>query len=244
MLDLVSCQILSVVSSEHVDAYLLSESSLFVFPHKLILKTCGTTTLLSGLPKMLEIAAQSAGFAYKPCGRLNGFLAAAATPYRVFYSRKNFLYPDKQRGPHRSWKDEVRFLDGLFSGGSAYLVGKMNGEHWYLYITEPDTRWTPPSTPERDGQDDLRDAGRASESPVDALASHGHPMESRAVEDETLEVLMTDLDPEHARQFYLDHASAVAAERRGHRVLRAPEVTHSGQDDHGTHPIRRWRSIP
>lgn len=46
MLDLVNCKVLSVINSEHVDAYLLSESNVFVFPHKLILKTCGTTTLL------------------------------------------------------------------------------------------------------------------------------------------------------------------------------------------------------
>ena len=62
MLDLVRCQVLSIVESEDVDAYLLSESSMFVFPHKLILKTCGTTTLLSGLPRILEIAALYAGF--------------------------------------------------------------------------------------------------------------------------------------------------------------------------------------
>jgi len=62
MLDLVNCKVLSVVESEHVDAYLLSESSMFVFPHKLILKTCGTTTLLLGLHRMLNIAAIEAKF--------------------------------------------------------------------------------------------------------------------------------------------------------------------------------------
>ena len=62
MLDLVNCQVLSIVGSDDVDAYLLSESSMFVWPHKLILKTCGTTTLLSGLPRILEIAALFAGF--------------------------------------------------------------------------------------------------------------------------------------------------------------------------------------
>ena len=61
MLDLVNCKVLSVVESEHVDAYLLSESSMFVFPHKLILKTCGTTTLLLGLRRMLRIAAVDGG---------------------------------------------------------------------------------------------------------------------------------------------------------------------------------------
>lgn len=45
MLDEVHCKVLSVIEHEAVDAYLLSESSMFVFPHKVILKTCGTTTL-------------------------------------------------------------------------------------------------------------------------------------------------------------------------------------------------------
>src|ERR1700761_3813417 len=102
MLNLVHCKVLSIVESEDFDAYLLSESSMFVFPHKLILKTCGTTTLLYGLPRLLEIAALSAGF---PHAEPNLSIArpAAAAPYRVFYSRKNFLFPNEQRGPHRSW---------------------------------------------------------------------------------------------------------------------------------------------
>ncbi|KAI9825743.1 MAG: spermidine resistance protein [Phylliscum demangeonii] len=197
MLDLVNCKVLSVMSSEHVDAYLLSESSMFVFPHKLILKTCGTTTLLCGIARMLEIAGKSAGFVDGDYRTLEGLGAvpAVATPYRVFYSRKNFRYPDQQRAPHRSWNDEVRFLDKLFAGGSAYMVGKMNGEHWYLYITGPNMKLTPPASPvEWEGG-------------AEAGASPG----TKDVDDETLELLMTDLDPAHARSFYLDHASAAAA---------------------------------
>lgn len=239
MLDLVNCKVLSVVSSDHLDAYLLSESSMFVFPHKLILKTCGTTTLLSGLPKMLEIAAQSAGFPYNEWGRMNGLLAAA-TPYRVFYSRKNFLYPDKQRGPHRSWRDEVRFLDGMFIGGSAYMVGKMNGEHWYLYITGPDTRSTTPS-PEWEHHGKTRVDARLSESPADAISSHFDSMRTQAVEDETLEVLMTDLDPENAKQFYLDHASAVAADKLSQLRSRAHQVDNVSPDERGMQSRRPCR---
>ncbi|KAI9876814.1 MAG: spermidine resistance protein [Pleopsidium flavum] len=214
MLDLVNCKVLSIVESEHVDAYLLSESSMFVFPHKLILKTCGTTTLLCGLPGILEIAALSAGFPHVR-GNLARGIATAATPYRVFYSRKNFLFPNLQRGPHRSWRDEVKSLDKLFLGGSAYMIGKMNGEHWYLYLTAPNTILTPPATP--DGQENETKILKIPKS-MAAAALNG--LKADGGQDETLEVLMTDLNEENAKQFYLDNASAVAEGRyfqRNHR---------------------------
>jgi S-adenosylmethionine decarboxylase len=220
MLDLVNCQVLSIVESEHVDAYLLSESSMFIFPHKLILKTCGTTTLLCGLPRILQIAATIAGF---PQGSTNGPIQAA-TPYRVFYSRKNFLFPDRQRGPHRSWRDEVKSLDRLFLGGSAYMIGKMNGEHWYLYLTEPNTMLTPPATPDRNvTETKIIDIPA---SPVATLCGEQDDMQ-----DETLEILMTDLEENNAKQFYLDHASAVA---EGRYFQQAHKARKDGEQHLGT----------
>ncbi|KAK6523896.1 spermidine resistance protein [Arthrobotrys megalospora] len=196
MLDLVKCKVLSVVSSEDVDAYLLSESSMFVFPHKLILKTCGTTTLLQGLPDLLEIAALDAGFPYTP-SRLGK--RAAATTYRVFYSRKAFMFPTKQLHPHRSWNDEIACLDNMFVRGSAYMIGKMNGEHWYLYTTSPNQELTPPASPI-----EVEHGSGGTETKMMYFPN------SIRGEDETLEVLMTDLDPVKAKQFYLENASAVA----------------------------------
>ncbi|KAI5300311.1 hypothetical protein KEM56_002551 [Ascosphaera pollenicola] len=216
MLDLVSCKILSIVSSADVDAYLLSESSMFIWPHKLILKTCGTTTLLLGLPRILQIATQFAGFPGHVCPDSS---MVVASPYRVFYSRKNYLFPDRQRGPHRSWADEVTMLDRYFLDGSAYLIGKMNGEHWYLYVTVPHMMLTPPASPlgERllEGSDgaDGANSGEGVNANVNLKGGMigGDPQcESK---DETLEILMTDLDVENAKQFYLDHASAVAKNR-------------------------------
>lgn len=215
MLELVNCKVLSIVESEHVDAYLLSESSMFVFPHKIILKTCGTTTLLSGLPRMLEIAALVAGFPHCVGNLIKG-TATAAMPYRVFYSRKNFLFPDRQRGPHRSWRDEVKSLDRLFLGGSAYMIGKMNGEHWYLYLTEPNTILTPPATPDRSETET-----KILELPGAKAAIKAAGSDDYSEQDETLEILMTDLDEKNARQFHLDHASAVA---EGHYYQEAQEA--------------------
>ncbi|KAI5780804.1 S-adenosylmethionine decarboxylase [Geopyxis carbonaria] len=213
MLDIVRCKVLSTVRNEHVDAYLLSESSMFVFPHKLILKTCGTTTLLVGLPELLRIAAVEAGFT------TNG--QAVAVPYRVFYSRKSFMFPDKQMHPHKSWKDEVEYLDEWFNNGSAYMIGKLNGEHWYLYLTTPGAELSPPLTPTSEYEEMELEHGQTETKILqfpgeqDAIFKNiggGRDGGSgNGIFDETLEVLMTDLDPVKARQFYLEDASAVAA---------------------------------
>ncbi len=198
MLDLVNCKILSVIHSDTVDAYLLSESSMFVFPHKIILKTCGTTTLLLGLHRLLRIAATEVGFPFHNVASLDD-IRAAATPYRVFYSRKNFLFHDRQHGPHRSWKQEGKYLDDMFEGGSAYLVGKMNGDHWYLYITKPNTTLTPPRTPD-DGKS-TNGPSRVARIPTGIVL----PFQCADVDnnDEPLEILMTDLDLENSKQFYV-----------------------------------------
>lgn len=221
MLDLVNCKVLSVIESEHVDAYLLSESSMFVFPHKLVLKTCGTTTLLWGLSRMLEIATMDAGFpAASPS------VKKAAAPHRVFYSRKNYLYPDQQRGPHRSWRDEVHYLDKQFMGGSAYMIGKMNGEHWYLYITSPNPQLTPPLTPENERTGNFE----ATETKVLDFPEKLMGSSADEANDETLEILMTDLDEKNARQFYLDDAAKLAESdylRRAHEA-RMSTIDHLG----------------
>jgi S-adenosylmethionine decarboxylase len=81
-------------------AYLLSESSLFVAPHSVTLKTCGTTTLLHALPHLVELAA----------GTLGPGLAV------VRYTRGEYLFPVTQTGPHSSWAEEVGFLQGKLGG--------------------------------------------------------------------------------------------------------------------------------
>ena len=72
---------------------------MFVYPHKLILKTCGTTTLLLALPEILNVARRYCGF---------------EKVWRVFYSRKAFMFPERQVGVHRSWDSEVEFLNKHF----------------------------------------------------------------------------------------------------------------------------------
>lgn len=118
MLDMAHCKIISITSNRHLDCYVLSESSLFVYPHKMVLKTCGTTTLLHCIPRLLEIAAEL------------GLLVE-----RVFFSRKNYVFPKQQLFPHTSFVDETAFLDQYFSG-EGYILGSVKQDHWYLYIAD------------------------------------------------------------------------------------------------------------
>jgi len=74
-----ACCIVSQRANDDFDAYVLSESSLFVYPERLMLKTCGTTQLLAALPLLLEFAQK---------------LDMCAC--RIKYSRASFLFPDKQ----------------------------------------------------------------------------------------------------------------------------------------------------
>ncbi|KAI0769314.1 S-adenosylmethionine decarboxylase [Trametes elegans] len=207
MLDIVKCKILSVVEGTETDAYLLSESSFFVSPHRLILKTCGTTLNLLGVPRILEIARDHAGL---------------RSVYRLFYSRKAFMFPERQLGPHREWRAEIDFLDNLFPNGAAYTVGKVNGDHWLLYLTSPgdpgsSNASTAPSSPRLAPQE----AGAPE--PGSSTAVEGPPAEEATIPDDvddtiasdyTIEILMTHLSPEGRAPFFSrappDEAEATA----------------------------------
>ncbi|CAO3654326.1 unnamed protein product [Mucor hiemalis] len=210
MLATVKCTVLSVVSNAHVDAYLLSESSMFVFPHKIVLKTCGTTTLLKAVPYMLEIAKTRCGY---------------ENVYRLFYSRKSFMFPDRQPGPHRSWEEEVAYLDNHFDNGASYVIGNTRAEEWYLYLTSPDV--THPEhienltdmqqlMKETDGLSWMSNNDEYTWNKVNNGKTVIRPVPSANVpstfysssttgyrtHDETIEILMTDLNPQAMRAFY------------------------------------------
>jgi len=118
MLNYAKCTIISHSSNEYFDAYVLSESSLFVYPFKIMIKTCGTTTLLHCVPKLLEFAFE--------CGLQVEF---------VMFSRKNYLFPQKQHSTHQVWEQEVKYLNTLFDG-TAYILGPSASHHWFLYLAD------------------------------------------------------------------------------------------------------------
>ncbi|KAI0048314.1 S-adenosylmethionine decarboxylase [Auriscalpium vulgare] len=185
MLAIVKCEVLSVVEGAETDAYLLSESSLFVSPHRLILKTCGTTLNLLGLPRILAIARDH---------------ASLPTVYRCFYSRKSFFFPERQKGPHREWKDEVGYLDGIFQNGAAYSVGRMNGDHWLLYITGPSAdSLSTPGTPVISSQP-LPESGEVQ------IGTTARDDTALGI-DYTIEILMTHLPSETSEAFVFGDAS-------------------------------------
>lgn len=166
ILNLVKCEILSIKSTDIMDAFLLSESSLFVYDHRLTLKTCGTTTTLFCLPFLFEILTKDLGWDFKVEDKFE--------PYKVFYSRRAFMFPSKQRSIHKNWADEVEYLNKFFCNGKSYVVGRYDErKHWNLYVT-----------------DTKRNSG------TETTTTH-----HKVNDDETIEILMTGLDHQCADQF-------------------------------------------
>ncbi|XP_020598469.1 S-adenosylmethionine decarboxylase proenzyme-like [Phalaenopsis equestris] len=122
ILEPAKCTIVAKLSNMDFDSYILSESSLFVYPYKIILKTCGTTRLLASIPVILNLAAE-----------------LSLSVMAVKYSRGSFIFPKAQPSPHRSFSEEVGVLNMFFghlaSGGAAYVIGNPSApnQNWHVY---------------------------------------------------------------------------------------------------------------
>ncbi|MCP4346995.1 MAG: adenosylmethionine decarboxylase [Desulfobacterales bacterium] len=99
-------QIISKASTENMDAYLLSESSLFVWDDRILMITCGQTTLIRSLSEIINIV-----------GKANVAF--------VFYERKNCMFPQEQPS---SFEDDVAFMVEYFPG-KYYKLGPVNHDH-------------------------------------------------------------------------------------------------------------------
>ncbi|PSS30554.1 S-adenosylmethionine decarboxylase beta chain like [Actinidia chinensis var. chinensis] len=120
-LDLAQCTIVSSLSNDEVDSYVLSESSLFVYPYKIIIKTCGTTKLLLSIPSILKFAEM-----------------LSLSVRSVRYTRGSFIFPGAQLFPHRNFSEEIAVLDSYFgklgSGSKAYVMGSDDRpQKWHVY---------------------------------------------------------------------------------------------------------------
>ncbi|KAF3617911.1 S-adenosylmethionine decarboxylase proenzyme [Capsicum annuum] len=115
------CIIIDSLSNEWVDFYLPSESSLFIYLYKIIIKTCGTSKLLHSIPAILKLAD-----------------TLSLKVQAVKYSRGSFIFPGAQLFPHRHCSEEVSILDtyfGKFSSGSKALIldSPEKPQKWHVY---------------------------------------------------------------------------------------------------------------
>jgi len=113
-------KVVSVLRSEHSDAYLLSESSLFVFDDWFVLITCGQTTLVDAVPQILKsVPEESIAF--------------------LVYERKSEHFPEHQSS---TFYDDARRLQTMLPG-RAICFGEEHGRNVQMFHT------TRPYTPEK-----------------------------------------------------------------------------------------------
>ncbi|ESE42705.1 adenosylmethionine decarboxylase [Shewanella decolorationis] len=113
---LVACanaEILSTIRNPACDAYLLSESSLFVWDDKILLLTCGNSTLVDAACHFINAV---------------GVEHIAA----LCYQRKNEYQAQLQS---TSFVDDIAQLRTLIPG-KAFRVGHLDSHHHYLFCTD------------------------------------------------------------------------------------------------------------
>lgn len=115
--------ILSVAHAKEMDLYLLSESSLFVLPKSVIVKTCGKTRLLNCLPLLLRLAATIGG----------DDETKTLVPSSLRFARSSYMFPDEQRCPHTSLDEEIAQLRKLFPDGVLSTLGSGTGLNWHVF---------------------------------------------------------------------------------------------------------------
>lgn len=115
-------KIISSISGTYMDAYLLSESSLFVWENAVLMITCGHTSLVNALPEILKLVDKS-------------------NVKFIFYERKNFMFPCEQPS---DFEEDVRRIEEFFPGKS-YRLGPANYDHLHVFY------WASPgAVPEAD----------------------------------------------------------------------------------------------
>ncbi|TXG71846.1 hypothetical protein EZV62_000425 [Acer yangbiense] len=132
VLDAVQCTVVSAVGNQYFDAYVLSESSLFVYPTKIIIKTCGTTQLLKSVRPLINYA-HDLGLTICSCR----------------YTRGNFIFPKSQPFPHTSFKEEVIYLEDKLPITLCYrkatvMPSKMTSHAWHVFTACDQTQVVTP----------------------------------------------------------------------------------------------------
>jgi S-adenosylmethionine decarboxylase len=107
--------IISKMKSDAVDAYLLSESSMFLWADRILMITCGRTSLARSVPEILR---------FLPADRIG----------QVFYERKNVLYPDFQP---TSFDIDRDLLQSHFPG-KCFRLGAADTDHVNMFYSTHD----------------------------------------------------------------------------------------------------------
>lgn len=110
MVERCNAQIISSISNQDCKAFLLSESSLFVWQNKLLILTCGVTTLVDSVEFFLQSIDRS-------------------LIKQVIYQRKNEYFAHAQLS---SFSDDSQRLSKLLDG-NAYRFGEMDSHHNYIF---------------------------------------------------------------------------------------------------------------
>ncbi|XP_022979623.1 S-adenosylmethionine decarboxylase proenzyme 4-like [Cucurbita maxima] len=129
----VHCSIVSSVGNHFFDAYVLSESSLFIYPTKIIIKTCGTTQLLKSIFPFLN-QARNLGLTLCSCR----------------YTRGNFIFPKSQPFPHSSFKEELRCLEESLPKNLRYrkasvIPSNLPSHSWHVFSAADDAVFLHPN---------------------------------------------------------------------------------------------------
>ena len=114
-------RVISALRNDHCDAYLLSESSLFVYDDYIVMITCGGTTLVDAVEALLD-------------------LIPVESVALLIYERKNEHFPERQ--PTTFYQDAQRL--GRLIPGRALRFGEEHGHYVEMFCT------TRPFVPERD----------------------------------------------------------------------------------------------
>ncbi|KAL7251952.1 hypothetical protein ACSBR1_013748 [Camellia fascicularis] len=126
VLHAVQCTVVSAVGNQYFDSYVLSESSLFVYPTKIIIKTCGTTQLLKSIRPLLNYACDL------------GLILCGCR-----YTRGSFIFPNSQPYPHTSFREEVMYLEESLPSHLCYrkatvMPSKLSSHSWHVFIASDD----------------------------------------------------------------------------------------------------------
>ncbi|XVE81991.1 hypothetical protein DITRI_Ditri15bG0111200 [Diplodiscus trichospermus] len=126
VLHAVQCTVVSAVGNHYFDAYVLSESSLFVYPTKIIIKTCGTTQLLKSIRPLIHFASN---LGLRLCG--------------CRYTRGSFIFPKSQPFPHTNFKEEVVYIEENLPNHLCYrkasvMPSKLASYSWHVFTASCD----------------------------------------------------------------------------------------------------------